>query len=303
MKIIKTDSRNDSKWTNKIVEAKSKKFSSIQVNAGKVMCPMTNGLISTINCELCEFCKGIDLNIASSKEFIKCAKKESSELNKTAEVDEVERLFVSEKLNNKNEDTLSLDDFKSIFANSNSKLEDINENDIMNSNKIVSAKNINESKSGGTPGPISKFNNSIFDSNILKNLNESYAKEEEIKTSQKLVKEKEEQEARKEWEKDLKNKLGEIGYSPKGKIMSISHEAKANNPDVSEYKFSVFDNIDEKLKNIPELTDGEKLKQQSKKRKQDISRTKEEYDWESNYQNSISSSKITNSLYKTLFGE
>jgi len=301
MKIIKTDTKNDSKWASDIVTAKSKKFSSLSIESGRVFCPLSNGEISTTNCELCDFCSGFDFNIANNQESIKCAHKESKNVKK-ASPDEVNRLYVSEKANEK-ENIISPNDLKSIFARSTSKFDDVDESDIMNGNRVVSAKNINESDSDGTSNFVSKFSNSIFDSNVISNLEETYKDEETEKQDSIKQSQLEKENSMREWEDDEKKSLGDIGYEPKGTIMSIAHEASASNPDVSEYKFSIFDNADDRLNKIPEFTDGEKLKTQSKKRKEDISREKKEDDWESNHSNTISTSKMVKGFFDNMLGE
>lgn len=302
MKIIKTNAKNESQWTERMVEASVKKYSSLTVEAGKVFCPLTNSMSSTINCELCQFCKGVDFNVATSMESIRCAHKESANV-KTARKDEVERLYVSEDVNKKESD-ITPDDLKSIFARSTQKFEDIEDSELMNGNRIVSAKNINESESDGTSNFVPKFSNSIFNSENIAQLIASQKEKEEADAEKAQEIQAQSEADRKSWETDTKEALDDIGYEHKSKIMSISHEAEASNPDISEYKFSIFDGgLKEKLDAIPELTDGEKLKSQADERRQNISRAKAEDNWESDAQKSVSTSQIVKDFFDNMLGE
>jgi hypothetical protein len=156
MKIIKTDIKNNSKWAGDIIEASAKKFSSLDVNSGKVMCPLSNSLISTTSCEICGYCKGISFSMASNKEFIKCAHKDSQNIVQSMD-EEIDRLYISEKFSEDDELTKP-EDFRSIFAHSSNKFEDTEYSDLMNSNRIVSSKNISENEQDGTSNFVSKFN-------------------------------------------------------------------------------------------------------------------------------------------------
>jgi len=302
MKIIRTEGKNDSSWANSIVEAGTKKFSSLSVSAGQVTCPLTNGIVPTLNCEICNYCQGVDFNLETSMESIKCAHKESANV-KTAQVDEVERLYVSEKANEKEEGTILPEDLKSIFAKSTAKFDDIEDADLMNASKIVSAKNLSENESDGTSGFVPKYSNSIFDSEAIVKLEEAQKAEDDERDERIKQAQVDKAKSKREWEDDTQSELKEIGYQHKGSIMSIAHEAKANNPEVSEYKFSIFDSADERLRNLPELTKGEQLKDQAKERKENISRPQETDDWESKHADTISTSKIVSSFFDDMLGE
>jgi len=302
MKIIKTNGKNNSQWSDKLTESSVKKYSSLSVDLGSVFCPLSNSVVKTLNCEICQHCKGVDFHVASSTESIKCAHKESANV-KQIKIDEVDRLFISESSKKPTMNTELPEDLKSIFARSTAKFDDLGDEDIMGSHKIVSTKNINESDSDGTANFIPKYSNSIFNADTIAQLQEAGIKEEEEKVQKAKTAVAEKAELEREWETDIKAELEEIEYEPKGSVMSIAHEAKANNPDVSEYKFSIFESIDDKLKNIAELTEGEKLKSQASERKANISRDKEEDDWESNPKGVTSTSGIVKDFFAKTFGE
>jgi hypothetical protein len=300
MKIIKTNSKSESPWSSKMVEASIPKYSSLSVSAGSVYCPMTNGNASTINCEICQHCQGVDFNTENNSETIRCAHKESANI-KTANKDEVDRLYVSEKP--VEDKTVTPEDLKSIFARSTSKYCDLSEKDQMNAHSVISAKNINESDSDGTANFVPKYSNSIFDSEAIGKLVEEQKLVDEKKIQSKAESKLKQKESSKEWERDTKEILMATGYEPKGMTKSTSSETESNNPDVSEYKFSIFENIDDKLKNMTELTDGEKLKSQSKTRKENISRAKTKDDWESNHSKNTTTSGIVKDFFDKAFSK
>jgi len=305
MKIIKTEEKQDSQWATGLVEASIPKYASLSVSNGKIMCPLKNMLVSTVNCEICQFCTGIDFITATNTEVIKCAHKNSHNI-KQSKVDEVDRLFVSDSKEREKQrtDGVTAEDLKSIFARSTSKFDEIDEEDLMNGSKIVSAKNITENENDGTSSFIPKVSNSIFNSEIIKNMIEEQKQEDDTRDKKIAEAKVEKAKAKREWEDETHKSLSEIGYEPKGPIMSISHETEASNPDISEYKFSIFDNnLEDKVKNIPELTDGEKLKSQADQRRENISRTKIKDDWESNHSKNTTTSEIVKGFFDKMLGE
>jgi len=298
MKIIKTDAQNKSSWSEKMIEASIEKYSSLSVEAGNVSCPLINKKYSTINCELCSHCKGIELSASSGNEFVKCSYKYDSS-DKEHKQDDIERLFVSERLNNK---TASENVDARIFGN-RKKYEDLNEKDIISSHKIVSAKTSGHSENDGTSNFVPKYNNSIFNANNLSDLNSEAEKTEEEENKKALEAQKDQTNKKREWENDNKKSLDGLEYQPKGSVMSISHESQSNNPKVSTYKFSIFENIDEKINNIPEKTGGENLKSQAQERKQNISRAKKEDNWEKNSENKTTTSSVVKNFFDGIFKE
>lgn len=301
MKIIKTMSKNNSSWSSKMVETSIPKYAKLTVDAGEVSCPISDKKISTINCEICEHCGGIDFDINTNSEAIKCAHKESSNV-KMASTDEVDRLYVSEKVTKENKD-INPEDLKSFFARSELKYRDLDEKDDMNGHKIVSAKNISENESDGTKNFVPKYSNSIFDSDAISKLSEAQKNSDEEKEKSKENYKSQKKESKKEWEKDMKEALKATGYEPKGMTRSTSSETASNNPNVSEYKFSIFDNVDERIKNIPELTNGEKLKSQAQERKANISREKIKDDWETKSSKPTTTSGIVKDFFDKAFSK
>lgn len=296
MRIIDVKKKKSSDWTKDIVKASIKKEASLQVDSGEVTCPMTGGLRSTINCELCQHCSGINLKIASASEVVKCTY--TYDIDTKDESDLTEKFAISSTPKGTD---LSSVDLKSIFAKS--ELEDnFDPEESMSNNKIVSAKNISEDEFEGSSNFVSEYSNSVFNPNTLAEL-ESVT--EQIKADKKADVEKAKitaSERRSEWLTDREKELEGINYTPSGSLTkSISHESLASNPDVGEYKFSMFSDIKDKLESIPDRTQGEFLKEQHADRKKSISRTASNDDWENEDKSPTTSSKIVEDFFGSLF--
>jgi len=295
MKIINAKSKKPSDWAQGIVNASIQKDASLQVNTGKVLCPMTGKTISTINCELCKHCSGIDFKLASSTEHVRCSYSYDTG-DKDSAADPMEKFQTSSI-----QEKVSLDPeaIKSIFAKS--KPEDFNEEEGMSERKIVSAKNISEDEFEGSKSFVSEYNNSIFNPKVLAELEGLAQKEASEEIKNKKSASQTESERRSEWMEDRKRELEEIDYEPKTSTRSISNDTESNNPDVGDYKFSMFGDIDEKLGKIPNLTDGEMLKSQKEERKRDISREAKKDGWEKDSKSPKTSSQIVDGYFTSLF--
>lgn len=296
MKVITAKTKKSSDWTQDIVEASIQKEASLGVNVGKVICPMTNKLVSTVSCELCQHCKGIDFKLASATENVRCTYFYDTG-DKEDSVDSMEKFHTS---NVKEQDQITPDDLKSIFAKNEPEY-DFTEEDRMSESKIVSAKNLSEDEFEGSSSFISEYNNSIFDSGTLSKLADMAEQEQLEKEAKDKEAAQEEAERRSEWMTDRAQELEDIKYTHQTAMKSISHEAEASNPDVGDYKFSVFDNIEEKLDSIPDRTDGELLKEQKADRKRSISRKSKKDDWESQDKSPTTSASIVGNFFGNLF--
>lgn len=298
-KIFSSKGRNNSDWTEKIVESSQQKTASIKVVAGTVKCPMTGKTQSTLNCELCNHCSGSNIKVASSEEFIHCQYKYNN--REVKEFDTMDK-FIS-TANKQDLENISQEDFKSVFAREQ-KENDFVEEEILSQQKVVSSGNDVSSKlATGPQGYIPEWNNSIFDSDALDKFAEKeIAKEAEAQESKRKI-EAEKAEKKANWDADYAEKLREIGYEPSNSIKSIAHESVPTNPDVSDHKFSIFDNIDEKLASIPSHTQGEKFASQAEERKEKIARKKEEDNSWEEVKKGTSTSKIMDSFIDTLLSK
>jgi hypothetical protein len=291
MKVIKSQNRKSSDWTQKFVEASQTKIASLSVEAGKVSCPLQGKTATTLNCELCQYCQGFELKASSMRETIKCSYKYDS--NAQEEPADVREKFISQHVGD-SEKSLEVDptyfdsEFKVRKANNYTDEEALS----MNSSRVVSSKD-GDQEEYGTKMVTSKYNNSIFDSEALVKLNEAGIQAEEDAKNAKIAMAVERKERKSEWERDHKIDLGEIGYTPSTMTKNISgtftaegddvksRVASSNNPDISEYKFSLFDeDIEKKVSDIAEKTAGEKLADQSKQRTASIGRDQKSSDWE-----------------------
>ena len=299
MKIITAKTKESSDWTQNIVKSSIQKEASLGVNSGKVFCPKTGKTTSTIHCELCQHCAGIDFKLASATENIKCTHAYDTG-DKGATIDSAEK-FQSTSV--KKQEPINTEDLKSVFARS--ELEDnFTEKEKMSEHQIVSAKNISEDEFEGSGHFVSKYNNSVFNPEVLAELEASAKKEDLEKEAEVKETARAESDRRSEWMADREKELDDIDYMPQPLITkSIAHESKASNPDVGEYKFSVFDNIQKRLDGIPDRTQGELLKEQKEDRKKSISREAKKDDWESEDKSSKTSNIIVGEFFDSLFEE
>jgi hypothetical protein len=300
MKIINSKSKTKSDWTDKIMNESFEKFASLNINSGKIKCPINNSLISTSNCELCEYCKGINLKIASSNEVVICEYDYKN--NKEIEASNPVEKFATS--NNKPDIDLSEDGtFGSIFKRDRLLQEEANEEDLASTGKIVSAKNVGMQGVDGTSLFISEKNNSIFSPDNLEKLEKLISKEKEVKVSERKKDLENKESRKKEWEVDKEKELSTIEHFAQTLIKPISHEIGNHNQKIGDYSFSTFENIDKKLSSIEELTEGEKLKDKKAERKESISRAAKKDNWEEDSNKTTSTSKIFDELCKTLLGE
>jgi hypothetical protein len=315
MKIIKSQNRNSSDWTQKFVQASQEKVASLSVEAGSVYCPLKGNVpASTLNCEMCNYCQGIELQASTMREFIKCSYNYESNVKVATKTDDIDEKFVTQHVS----DREKAKDIDPEFFESEFKLGKkendwtAEENAAMHGSRVVSSKDNDQEEYGGRM-VASKYNNSIFDSEALLKLNEAGKQAEEDARVKAAELQAEKQERKAQWEQDHKIELDEIGYSPSTMTKNISgtHVADgdnvnekvvaSNNPDVSEYKFSIFDtNIQEKVDGIAEKTAGEQLKDQASQRKASIGRAEKESDWE-RVSKPTSVDSMTDNFFQSLF--
>jgi hypothetical protein len=277
-KIFSSTGRMNSDWTEQIVESSQIKTASIKVQAGSVSCPKAGKVISTLNCELCKHCSGSNVKVASSEEFIHCGYKYDTQ--EKSNIDSMDKFVTVASA--KSTEEISEEDFRMPLFTKSDKSELFEDTDILSEKKVVSSGNDVSSKlATGPKGYVPEWNNSIFNSDAL----DSFAEKElakEAKISEAKATAHAEKLAKKaEWDKDVASDLKEIGYIPDNGIKSIAHESGVHTEDVADHKFSIFDNIDDKLANIPDRTEGEMLKAQSDERTEKIARKVEkDNSWE-----------------------
>jgi hypothetical protein len=296
-KIFSSKQRDTSDWTEQIVESSQMKTASIKVQAGEVSCPKSGSVISTLNCELCKHCSGSNIKVASSEEFIHCGYKYDTR-EKTS-IDPMDK-FVTVASKNEVEDTVTVDDFKSIFSR-NGKEDNFNDQEILSDRKVVASGNdVSSELATGPVGYVPEWSNSIFNSEAL----DAYAEKEiakEVKIAEAKKKVQEDKALKKaSWDADVASELKEIGYMPDNGIKSIAHEASYTSESVEAHKFSIFDNFDEKLASIPERTEGEQFKTKATERKEKIARKhQKDNSWEGVKKGS-STSQIMDSFIDTI---
>jgi len=294
MKVSKLKNQGTTDWTDAIYKNSLEKTASINVTAGKVNCPLSSGSTSTLSCETCKHCSGIGMKIASSQEYVSCSYKyDTMDFKETDSMNK----FVSDS-NEPDSSELTPEDFKSIFAKSERKLE--LDEDLL-SHTI--SKSGNEVEPGsGTANFNPQNSNSIFDSSALDKFAEAQLAEEN-KHNAEVAKIKAQKEANKHaWDKEHAEQLAEINYNPKG-IQSIAHEVGASNPEVADHNFSIFENIDEKLKLMPEFTEGEKFKSEAQERNASISRDEKNNDWEKADKKNVTTKGLVSNFFDSLFNE
>jgi hypothetical protein len=305
MKINKISNHQPSDWTQNIVEASTKKQASIQVEAGKVSCPLANAKISSMNCEICKHCKGSDFKTASSAEYISCSYGYEQKQEKVDSMSKFVSAKSSERIdkntNESSEGEVTVDDFKSFFAKSK-QLDNFAEEEIISKNQIISSKD-GEVETDCSANFMPRNANSIFNPEVIAQLEESERESESKRVEARKQSDEELADKKASWNTHASEKLAEIGYVPTGTVKnteSTIEDTKFSNPDVGEYKFSVFDNIDEKVGLIPEKTEGEKLKEASDDRRDGISRDKKEDEWQSVKEQKTTSSVTENFLERIL---
>jgi len=298
MKIINAQTKKTSDWTQDIVKSSMQKEASLLVSSGKIICPITNESISTINCELCDYCSGIGLKLADSSERVRCTYSFATN-NNEKEIDSLNKFSSSDIDLEKDIDGI---DLKGIFAKNELK-DNFEQEERMSGNRIVSAKNISTDEFEGSSNFISQYNNSIFNQEKLEELDVIAKNKALEKQKQKdmLLASRKEKES--EWIVEKEKELKELNFSKHNLAKAISHELESNNPDVGEYKFSAFDNIQDRLDKIPEKTYGEMLKEQKNDRKNSISRTAQKDEWEEDSKSAVTSDSILNNFFYSLFNE
>jgi len=292
------------KWTKQLTNATSENCDNIEVTASRtVHCPKANAEVSYSACELCGSCVGGYMT-ASSQEMLKCSFNHESEKKEASNQETTANKFANSSSIKKKSDFEDVD-IEGIALTGKSAMRTIVEKQIDHpSDKTIipsKAAPDGETMVGGRGTFVAKNQPTLLDPNRIANLEKDMESKEGERREADAKRQQEKIDGAKEWETDIAAKLESIKYNPEKKIQSISHETNINNPSIGD-KFSVFENIDEKLSEIAsKKSPREETLEQNQERKEAIQASREkDTDWQS-VKKARTSNDVANELFDKFF--